>query len=171
MRGRKETSLGHQLSRHTPIHGFVKTLRIDWARHELLLHRCHSKVVAVLYPKVPSVTLILSVSSSVIFVFPGLTDLCQVYLEKKYGPGAGSRMSAALGRAGALTGIRFNAERRVHNTMRSHRLVRLATKQGKGNEMIEQIFHGYFEEGRNIADVGVLLDLAEKVRALRRSEA
>lgn len=29
--------------------------------------------------------------------------------------------------------------------------------------MIEQIFHGYFEEGRNIADVDVLLDLANKV--------
>lgn len=104
-------------------------------------------------------------------MFPRLTGPWQVYLEKKYGPGAGSRMSAALGRAGALTGIKFNAERRVHNTMRSHRLVQLATKQGRSNEMIEHIFHGYFEEGRNIADVGVLLDLAEKVRALRRSQA
>ena len=55
-------------------------------------------------------------------------------------------------------------DRRVHNTIRSHRLVRLATEQGKGGDMIEQIFHGYFEEGRNIADIDVLLDLAKKVR-------
>lgn len=53
--------------------------------------------------------------------------------------------------------------RRVHNTIRSHRLVRLASEQGKGGDMIEQIFRGYFEEGRNIADVDVLLDLAKKV--------
>lgn len=55
-------------------------------------------------------------------------------------------------------------DRRVHNTIRSHRLVRLASEQGKGGDMIEQLFHGYFEEGRNIADVDVLLDLAKKVR-------
>lgn len=74
-------------------------------------------------------------------------------------------MSVALARAGEKTGINFNTERRVHNTLRSHRLVRLAEEQGKGNDMIEQIFRGYFEEGRNIADVDVLLDLAGKVRA------
>ncbi|CAM9495134.1 unnamed protein product [Sphacelaria rigidula] len=84
------------------------------------------------------------------------------YLEKKYGKGAGSRMSTALEKAGELTGINFNKDRRVHNTIRSHRLVRLASEQGKGGDMIEQLFHGYFEEGRNIADVDVLLDLAKK---------
>lgn len=87
----------------------------------------------------------------------------QEYLEQKYGKGAGSRMAVALDRAGQATGINFNNDRRVHNTIKSHRLVRLADEQGKGGDMIEQLFHGYFEEGRNIADVGVLLELAHKV--------
>lgn len=72
-------------------------------------------------------------------------------------------MATALEKAGKTTGINFNNERRVHNTTRSHRLVRLADEQGKGDDMIEQLFQGYFEEGRNIADVDVLLDLAQKV--------
>lgn len=72
-------------------------------------------------------------------------------------------MASALERAGQSTGIDFNSDRRVYNTIRSHRLVRLADQQGKGGEMIEQLFHGYFEEGRNIADVDVLLEFAQKV--------
>lgn len=88
----------------------------------------------------------------------------QEYLEKKYGKGAGSRMAVALERAGKSTGINFNNDRRVHNTIRSHRLVRLADQQEKGGDMIEQLFHGYFEEGKNIADSDVLLEIAQKVR-------
>lgn len=72
-------------------------------------------------------------------------------------------MAASLERVGQASGIRFNNERRVHNTIKSHRLVRFADAQNKGNEMIEQLFHGYFEEGKNIADVDVLLELAQKV--------
>lgn len=84
-------------------------------------------------------------------------------MERKYGKGAGSRMAANLEMAGQANGIRFNNERKVHNTIRSHRLVRFADAQDKGDQMIEQLFHGYFEEGKNIADVGVLLELAGKV--------
>lgn len=72
-------------------------------------------------------------------------------------------MAASLEKVGQANDIRFNSERRVHNTIKSHRLVRYADAQDKGNEMIEQLFHGYFEEGKNIADVDVLLDLARKV--------
>lgn len=87
----------------------------------------------------------------------------QEYLEQKYGKGAGSRMAASLEKVGQASGIRFDNERRVHNTIKSHRLVRFADAQNKGNEMIEQLFHGYFEEGKNIADIDVLLELAQKV--------
>lgn len=83
----------------------------------------------------------------------------------KYGKGAGSRMATSLEKVGQANGIQFNNERRVHNTIKSHRLVRLADAQDKGNEMIEQLFHGYFEEGKNIADVDVLVELAQKVMA------
>ncbi|CAN0403456.1 unnamed protein product [Pylaiella littoralis] len=84
------------------------------------------------------------------------------YLEMKYGKGAGSRMATSLEKVGQANGIQFNNERRVHNTIKSHRLVRLADAQDKGNEMVEQLFHGYFEEGKNIADVDVLVELAQK---------
>lgn len=87
----------------------------------------------------------------------------KVHLEKKYGKGTGARMAERLGEAGERAGIKFNNERRVHNTIRSHRLVRLAHEQGKGDEMIETIFHAYFENGENIADADVLLELANKV--------
>lgn len=70
----------------------------------------------------------------------------------------------ALERAGKSTGINFNNDRRVHNTIRSHRLVRLADEQDKSGDMIEQLFHGYFEEGKNIADSDVLMEIAQKVR-------
>ncbi|CAM9689206.1 unnamed protein product, partial [Scytosiphon promiscuus] len=84
------------------------------------------------------------------------------YLNMKYGNRAGTRMAASLEQAGQATGISFNNERKVHNTIRSHRLVRLADGQNKGSEMIEQLFHGYFEEGKNICDSDVLLELAQK---------
>lgn len=100
-----------------------------------------------------------------LFPLPRLLPTCQEYLEKKYGKGAGSRMAVALERAGKSTGINFNNDRRVHNTIRSHRLVRLADEQEKAGDMIEQLFHGYFEEGKNIADSDVLLEIAQKVRA------
>ncbi|CAN0144003.1 unnamed protein product, partial [Hapterophycus canaliculatus] len=87
----------------------------------------------------------------------------QEYLNMKYGNRAGTRMAASLEQAGQATGISFNNERKVHNTIRSHRLVRLADGQNKGSEMIEQLFHGYFEEGKNICDSDVLLELAQKV--------
>lgn len=100
------------------------------------------------------------------FIVPGSMDttlILQEYLEKKYGKEAASRMAAALDTAGQTNGINFNSDRRVHNTIRSHRLVQLADQQDKGDQMIEQLFHGYFEKGMNIADVGVLLEIAQKV--------
>ncbi|CAN0028634.1 unnamed protein product, partial [Discosporangium mesarthrocarpum] len=85
------------------------------------------------------------------------------YLNRKYGEGAGTRMSRALAQAGERCGIDFNNDRVVHNTVKSHRLLMRAKDQGKQDEMIEAIFHAYFEEGRNIADPSVLVDIANKV--------
>ncbi|CAM9960954.1 unnamed protein product [Choristocarpus tenellus] len=71
-------------------------------------------------------------------------------------------MSHALAQAGERTGINFNSDRLVHNTMKSHRLVRLGGEQGKQDDIIEAIFHAYFEECANIADPTVLVDIAKK---------
>ena len=46
------------------------------------------------------------------------------------------------------------------NTLSAHRLMQLAESQGKATPMAGKIFSAYFEQGRDIGDVGVLADIA-----------
>ena len=52
---------------------------------------------------------------------------------------------------------------KVANAMDAHRLIQLAKTVGKGDEVEERLFHAYFMEGKNIADMDVLVDLGEDV--------
>jgi predicted DsbA family dithiol-disulfide isomerase len=61
-------------------------------------------------------------------------------------------------------GLRFDYDRTVvANTFDAHRLSHFAATRGKGNEVEEQLFKAYFEEGRNIADPATLTELAVTV--------
>ena len=71
--------------------------------------------------------------------------------------------NSALNQAGRRAGIQFNNTRRMVNTDDSHRLVELGKDLGKEDEMIEKIFHEYFENAQNISDRNVLVRLGSEV--------
>jgi len=51
----------------------------------------------------------------------------------------------------------------VVNTFKAHRLLHLAKKYGKQNEMEEALFDAYFTQGKNIDDDATLLQLASSI--------
>ena len=72
-----------------------------------------------------------------------------------------ARLQAAHDRLTALgqeVGIAFDfaAIRRAPNTLRAHRLIRLATEAGVGDAIVERLFSDYFERGRDLGDLAVL---------------
>jgi len=64
--------------------------------------------------------------------------------------------------AGKDLGIAFNFEKldRVPDTREAHRLVRLATREGHQSEVVDALFSAYFEQGQDIADRKVLVNIA-----------
>lgn len=52
---------------------------------------------------------------------------------------------------------------KVANAMDAHQLIQLAKTVGKGDEVEERLFRAYFMEGKNIADMDLLVDLGEDV--------
>lgn len=65
---------------------------------------------------------------------------------------------------GAAVGLKFDFEaiERAPNTMLSHRLVHLAPAELEGN-LLDAVYSAYFEHGRDIGDIDVLVDLAASV--------
>lgn len=49
------------------------------------------------------------------------------------------------------------------NTRRAHRVFQLGKQQGKGEELLEELFTGYFSEGRDMSNPNVLADIAGRV--------
>lgn len=67
-------------------------------------------------------------------------------------------------RAGAAAGLTFNFERieRAPNSLLSHRLIAVAP-EGDRDAVLDAIYAAYFEFGRDIGDMSVLLDVAQSV--------
>lgn len=67
----------------------------------------------------------------------------------------------SLTEAGRELGIDFHFEKLgpLPSTSEAHRLVQLATGEGRHANVAASIFKAYFERGADIADVGVLADL------------
>lgn len=85
------------------------------------------------------------------------------YLSAKFGgDGQATRIYDVIRAAGESEGLEFNFDRiqRTPNTLRAHRLVRLAQDRGKGNPMMEALFQAYFNRGQYIGDREVLVDAA-----------
>jgi predicted DsbA family dithiol-disulfide isomerase len=58
---------------------------------------------------------------------------------------------------GRAAGIDFNFDKViVANSFDAHRLLQFGISQGNGNAVAERLFRGYFSEGRDISDHGVL---------------
>ncbi|MFD1326798.1 DsbA family oxidoreductase [Mycoplana ramosa] len=87
-------------------------------------------------------------------------------VEKLGGEDAVERAHRTLTELGQQAGIDFHFEAisRSPNTLDAHRLMRWAMIEGPQvqNCVTLALFKAYFEEGRNIGDSSVLLDIAEK---------
>ena len=85
------------------------------------------------------------------------------YRKAKFGSLERSRgLDARVAAEGAGEGIRFAFDRmaRTPNTVAAHELIDLAQKQGRGGAVVDALFRAYFEEARDIGNVGVLADIA-----------
>ncbi len=96
----------------------------------------------------------------------------EIYLSAKFGSAAkAERLYATITAAGRAEGIEFAFERiqRTPNTLRAHRLIRLAGDKGCAEPIVEALFQGHFVEGLDIGLTETLGELA--VRAgLGRAE-
>lgn len=81
--------------------------------------------------------------------------------------------------AGRNVGINFNKSRRFINTIDGHRLVEWCNEYhpDKSNELMEQLFHAYFEEAKDLSKVDELISIAtsiglpvDKIQELYRTE-
>ena len=51
----------------------------------------------------------------------------------------------------------------IPNTFNSHRLIYWSKENNSQLETVEEIFKSYFEESKDIGDINILIDIAEKV--------
>ena len=103
------------------------------------------------------------------------------YFREKFGDL--SRVAAIherLKELGDGVGIRFAFERiaRTPNTLDAHRLIRWASIEGAGEEVVEKLFSLFFEDGADLGDIDVLVEAAvaaglpgDLVRRLLESDA
>jgi len=85
------------------------------------------------------------------------------YRMRKFGSWERSlALDAQLTEVGKTVGIafRYDLMKRTPNTFDAHRLIWLAGEMGVQDAMVETLFRGYFSEGRDIGDAGVLAGLA-----------
>jgi predicted DsbA family dithiol-disulfide isomerase len=90
------------------------------------------------------------------------------HLAAKYGRAAVEKFSAPgnpLDKAGEKVGITFTRTRRFVNTTNGHRLMEWCNINvpDKSNQLMEALFHAYFEEGKDVSKVPELISLASSV--------
>ncbi len=87
------------------------------------------------------------------------------YLETKFG-GKEQAVSvyARIEEAAKAAGLDLDFARidRTPNTMDAHRLIHWAGLEGRQTPVVSALFRAYFQDGRDIGDREVLLDIAEK---------
>ena len=84
------------------------------------------------------------------------------YLIKKFGSEARiNHIYGAIGEAGQSVEIDFAFERinTTPNSMNSHRLIQYAGQRDKASDVVEALFVEFFINGRDIGDIGVLVDI------------
>ncbi len=87
------------------------------------------------------------------------------YLIKKFGSEARiNHMYGTLGEAGQSVEIDFAFERihKTPNSVDSHRLLQFAARHGLSDAMVEALFVEFFLNGRDIGDIGVLVDIGAR---------
>lgn len=89
------------------------------------------------------------------------------HLAKKYGPGVAARINdpnSSLFVMGRKVGIEFATGRKVIATQRAHALVEhLKTRSNEAaNQLMEELFKCYFEDGRDINQEALLTEMVQK---------
>jgi predicted DsbA family dithiol-disulfide isomerase len=86
-------------------------------------------------------------------------------VEKMGGPERLKQIFAQVTQAGAASGIHFDFDKvtRTPNTLLSHQLISLAPDAMK-LKLIDAIYQAYFEDGRDIGSLDVLIAIAEEVK-------
>jgi predicted DsbA family dithiol-disulfide isomerase len=85
------------------------------------------------------------------------------FLEKKFGgPEKLAQIWAQIAEAGSSAGIEFEFDRIElrANTLRAHRLIHLAQREGDAGALVERLFGAHFQRGEHIGDVAVLARIA-----------
>lgn len=84
------------------------------------------------------------------------------YLDGKFGPGQRAAIEARLTDAARQDNLAFNwpGIKRTPNTRKAHVLVALASGQGQGHAAKGALMKAYFEQGRDIGQNEVLIDIA-----------
>jgi predicted DsbA family dithiol-disulfide isomerase len=86
------------------------------------------------------------------------------YRQAKFGSlDYSAKLDARVAEAGRAVGLAFHYDRMnwTPNTFDAHRLIWLAGQKGKQDAVVEGLFAGYFQEGRNIGDMAVLIEVAQ----------
>ena len=87
------------------------------------------------------------------------------HLNRKYGPSAMRRFGNAdslFMQAGRNVGIAFTNKRNVYPTVKAHALMEhiKSTSNDSANQIMEEMYKRYFEQGENINDVATLTQIA-----------
>lgn len=88
----------------------------------------------------------------------------KAYLEAKFGgPESAEQVYSRIRREAERSGLDLDFDRiaRTPNTFDAHRLIRWAQAQGVQDRVADELFRRYFEQGADISDHAVLLEVAE----------
>lgn len=86
----------------------------------------------------------------------------QKQMRAKFGADGGKHIMKNIMAVAEGTGINFAFDKitRTPNTMNAHRLIRWAASTGLQHQVAETLFSRYFEQGQDIGETEVLLDIA-----------
>ena len=90
----------------------------------------------------------------------------QDYMLRKFGGEERSRrLHATIAEIGRSEGLvfAFDRIRRIPPSVDAHRLVRFADRQGLADAAVQALFEGYFRDGLDIGDQGVLAEIAGEI--------
>jgi predicted DsbA family dithiol-disulfide isomerase len=84
------------------------------------------------------------------------------YRTAKFGAQRSAELDQQMTALGQAEGVSFAFERqqRTPNTRRAHVLIAYATQAGVADSVVDTLFRAYFEEGRDIGSIDVLIDIA-----------
>lgn len=88
-----------------------------------------------------------------------------VYRAQKFGAVRSAELDAQMTELGDREGISFAFDRMqsTPNTRKAHMLIAAARQHGRGDALVEALFRAYFEEGRDVGNEAILLDVADGV--------